>query len=116
MNIQALGSAAAPAAEERTARTVESAPAPAVAPRATEEAAAAPSRKQVADAIAHINASMPASAKSLEFSVDDDSKQTIVKIIDRNTREVVRQIPTVDALEIAKSMDKLSGLLISQKA
>jgi flagellar protein FlaG len=29
---------------------------------------------------------------------------------------VVRQIPSVEALEIAKSLDKMLGLLISQKA
>ena len=40
----------------------------------------------------------------------------MVKIIDQHTREVVRQIPSVEALEIAKSIDKMRGLLISQTA
>jgi flagellar protein FlaG len=59
---------------------------------------------------------MPAAAQSLEFSIDEDSKETIVKIVDQNTKEVVRQIPSVEALSIAKSLDKMMGLLINQKA
>jgi flagellar protein FlaG len=40
----------------------------------------------------------------------------VVKVIDQNTQEVVRQIPSKEALEIAKSLDKMRGLLIRQTA
>jgi flagellar protein FlaG len=44
----------------------------------------------------------------------------VVKVIDQDTREVVRQMPSKEALEIAKSIDKLQekmqGVLISQTA
>ena len=75
-----------------------------------------PSREQVDDAVKKINEGMAASSQSLEFAIDDDSKEIVVKIIDQGTREVVRQIPSVEALEIAKSIDKMRGLLISQTA
>jgi flagellar protein FlaG len=52
---------------------------------------------------------MPPSAQSLQFSIDEDSKDIVVKVIDQSTKEVVRQIPTEEALEIAKSLDKMRG-------
>ncbi|MBB3225124.1 flagellar protein FlaG [Pseudoduganella umbonata] len=66
------------------------------------------------DAVSKLNASVH--AQSLEFSIDEDSKRTIVKVIDSETKEVVRQLPTKEALEIAKSLDKAFGLLIRQQA
>jgi flagellar protein FlaG len=109
MNIPALGSPSALKPDDRAT------PAPAAAARPA-DSNPPPSREQVAAAVKHINASMPAAAQSLEFSIDEDSKETIVKIVDQNTKEVVRQIPSVEALAIAKSLDKMMGLLINQKA
>jgi flagellar protein FlaG len=120
MNIPPVGSPAAQKPEQRAVVAPEPAASTAgsmAAPSAPGQAnAGTPTREQVAAAVKHINASMPASSQMLEFSIDDDSKQTIVKIVDQNTKEVVRQIPSVEALEIAKSLDKMLGLLISQKA
>jgi flagellar protein FlaG len=110
MNIPALGSPSALKPDDRAI------PAPVPPARAPDSSSAPPSREQVAAAVKRINAAMPAAAQSLEFSIDEDSKETIVKIVDQNTKEVVRQIPSVEALAIAKSLDKMMGLLINQKA
>lgn len=120
MNINTVSTPVAPKFEDRAGSAVDSAaPVQAAANKRLDAAAASgeaqPSREQVADAVKKINQSLPASAQGLEFSVDDDNKQTIVKIVDISTREVVRQIPTVEALEIAKSLDKMMGRLISDK-
>ena len=40
----------------------------------------------------------------------------IVKVMDNATKEVIRQIPSVEMLAIAKALDKIQGLLIKQKA
>lgn len=55
-------------------------------------------------------------SSSLEFSVDQDSGRTIVRVVDVETKDVIRQIPNEEALAIAKSLDKLQGVLIRQKA
>jgi len=52
----------------------------------------------------------------LEFEIDEESKDLVVKIIDRDTKEVVRQMPTKEALEMAKSIDKMVGRLLNQSA
>lgn len=52
----------------------------------------------------------------IQFSVDEDSGQTIVKVIDRSTKDVLMQLPSKEALEIAKALDKFQGLLVKQQA
>lgn len=55
-------------------------------------------------------------ASSIEFSIDEDSGKTVVKVVDKETDEVIRQIPSEEMLELAKALDKLQGILLKQKA
>jgi len=54
--------------------------------------------------------------RNLQFSVDTDTGDNIVKVIDTSSKEVIRQMPTEEMLAIAKALDKLQGLLIKDKA
>ncbi|MFZ6744165.1 flagellar protein FlaG [Undibacterium sp. JH2W] len=83
---------------------------------ATGQSPKAASADDVNKAVAEINKSLQLSSQNLEFSVDNDAKEVVVKIVDQQTKQVIRQIPTEEALEIAKSLDKLQGLLIKQTA
>ena len=49
--------------------------------------------------------------RDLEFSIDDASKRTVIKVVDSETGETVRQIPAEDFLELARRMDDVEGLL-----
>lgn len=51
----------------------------------------------------------------IEFSVDKDLGRTVVKIVDRETSETIRQIPSQDMIDLAKALDKIQGLLIKQQ-
>lgn len=126
MNISPLGSGAiqtpataAPAAPaDRTAGAVQQGTGAALA--GTTDKKANPSRDEVDAAVKKLNDSIPGSSQSLQFSVDHDTKEIVVKLIDQNTKEVVRQMPTEEALRIAKSIDasmnKLQGRLIDHTA
>jgi len=72
--------------------------------------------KEVTQAVSNINKAMQFMSRQLEFSIDTDSERTIVKVIDQQTREVIRQMPTKEALEIGKALEKAQGLLIKQTA
>lgn len=72
--------------------------------------------KDVKQAVNDLNKAMQFMSRELEFSVDTDSDRTIVKVIDQQTREVIRQMPTKEALEIGKALEKAQGLLIKQTA
>jgi len=75
-----------------------------------------PSRDQLNKAVSELNQSPRIKSQNLQFSIDEDSKRTVVKVIDQETKEVLRQIPTKEALEIAKSFEMAKGQLIDQSA
>ncbi|MDO8176906.1 MAG: flagellar protein FlaG [Undibacterium sp.] len=75
-----------------------------------------PTVEQLAKAVKDINSTIQALSQNLEFTIDNDSERVVVKIVDQQTKEVLRQIPTEEALEISKSLDRLQGLLIKQQA
>jgi flagellar protein FlaG len=129
MTIDTIGSATASAgrgvdrapvsSEAAVAQGAARAPATAVETAAAVKApSAAPSLEQVSEAVSQLNKSSQAKSQGLEFSIDSDSKRTVVKVVDQTTKEVLRQIPTPEALEIAKSLESKSstGLLIQQTA
>jgi len=75
-----------------------------------------PSREQLTKAVSELNQSSQMKTQGIEFSIDEDSQRTVVKVIDQETKEVLRQIPTKEALELAKTFDSAKGSLISQSA
>ena len=120
MSIQAIGSAPVSApdrpAGDGPAPVARAAAAPVQPAAAVEKAAAVPTADQLKEAVANINKTLQTLSQDLEFSIDKDSNRTIVKIVDQKTKEVIRQIPTPEALEIAKALDTVQGLLIRQTA
>lgn len=87
--------------------------APDIAVQATKPA---PEEQEVTHALNSINEVLKARSPDLEFSVDSDSHRTVVKVVDKNTQEVIRQMPTKEALEIAKALDRLQSMLIRDSA
>jgi flagellar protein FlaG len=55
-------------------------------------------------------------SNGLSFGVDQDTGTTVVKVIDKSTGDVIKQIPSEEAIELAKALDKLKGLFVQQKA
>lgn len=74
------------------------------------------SAEQVKQAVQKIQGSVDNLAQNLRFSVDEDTGKTIIKVIDAHTDELIRQIPTEEAVEIARTLDKVQGLLFNGKA
>ncbi|WP_062786502.1 MULTISPECIES: flagellar protein FlaG [Aquitalea] len=55
-------------------------------------------------------------SSQLEFSVDKETNIQVVKVVDQETHQVIRQIPSEDAIRIAKAIDDFKGLLLKDKA
>ncbi|KAB8060884.1 flagellar protein FlaG [Janthinobacterium violaceinigrum] len=83
---------------------------------ASQQASREPSREQLDKAVSDLNQSSQMKTQGLEFSIDEDSQRTVVKVIDQETKEVLRQIPTKEALELSKTFDSAKGSLIRQSA
>lgn len=77
---------------------------------------AAISEEQLDEAVSNINNVLSVRSQELEFTVDKESERTIVTVIDKNTKEMIRQMPSREALEIAKALDRLQSLLTKQTA
>lgn len=79
---------------------------------------------EVARAVKIINNAMKAMSRDIEFSLDNDTRQTVVRIRDRETGQVIRQFPSEEALAIAQDVDRLRerlgdsmrGIMLRQKA
>lgn len=116
MQIQSTGLPLTPRLDDRPAAVAESG-AVAGRPVRPEAPTTPPSKEDVSAAVDKLNEAMQSSSQSsLKFEIDDDTKQIVVKLIDQSTQEVVRQMPTEEALQMAKSIDKMQGLLIRQTA
>jgi flagellar protein FlaG len=83
---------------------------------AVQQAVQVPTMGQLNDAVKKINETLKGLSQNLEFSIDEDSQRTVVKVVDQQTKDVIRQIPTPEAMEIAKALDRVQGLLIRQEA
>ncbi|PWK35559.1 flagellar protein FlaG [Cupriavidus plantarum] len=49
----------------------------------------------------------------LRFEIDDKTHRVITKVIDKDTGELIRQMPTEEVLRVARAIDKLQGLFVS---
>lgn len=100
------------------AASVQSQAAPVELPgKAVQATTNVPNPEQVSQAVQQVNKVVKSLSNSgLEFAVDKDTGIQVVKVVDVKTRDVIRQIPTEEVLAIAKTLDKLQGLIINQKA
>ncbi|WP_338849043.1 flagellar protein FlaG [Massilia sp. W12] len=107
---QPAASNASNAVEEKYAAT------PADSNKAVEKNKSAIAPEKLNEAVKNINKQLQSLAQDIEFKIDDDTNITVIKVVDRKTKEILRQIPSDEALEIAKALDNVHGLLIKQKA
>ena len=115
-SMQAMAAAPARTQSESTAK-VETRPENVQqAGNAKEQAQRVPSAGELHKALEEVEKAVAPMAQSLQFSLDKDSGKTVVKVMDTDTNEVIRQIPTEEVLAISKAVDKLKGLLIKQQA
>lgn len=76
-----------------------------------------PSRQAVEQAVKEIKHTMASmSSADLSFSIDGDTQQTVVRVVDSQTGDLIRQIPSQELIDIAKAMSRAQGLLLRQQA
>jgi flagellar protein FlaG len=75
-----------------------------------------PAPEQLQKAVESMKQMIEAKApNSLAFSIDDSTGKTVVRISDAQTGEMIRQIPSEEMLEIARSLDRLQGMLLKEQ-
>ncbi len=117
MNIQAISTSLPPqsssdaGAVSRTAKAVAPPPVQQSAP--PEQPA---SKEQLEVAINSIREYIQPFNSDLQFSVNQDTNQVVVTVVDSQTKEVIRQIPSEEMIAIAKTLDSIKGLFLKQSA
>lgn len=101
-NVAPTHQSAKPVSESTAENTVAQATAPQAAPPQTTEKSVPVAQLQ--SAVQNANQSMQASNRDLTFSVDTDTRQTIVKLMDTKTGDVIGQFPSHQMLEISKAI------------
>jgi flagellar protein FlaG len=72
-------------------------------------------RERASRVVAELERLAPPNA-SLRFRVDAESQQIVVSVVDAETGDVLRQIPSEEALAIAKSLAETGTGIVSDKA
>lgn len=75
-----------------------------------------PDQRALQSAVAAANAAVQSLSNSVEFSVDERTGRTIVRVVDADTGKLIRQLPSAEMLEIAQALDRLQGLLLREQA
>jgi flagellar protein FlaG len=90
------------------------APATGAAASRAVETLAAPAAQSAPQPIERVLRTLRAQAPALEFVLDGD--RAIVKVVDRETGEVLRQIPAPEAIAAGRALEHMQGILLRLKA
>jgi len=63
-------------------------------------------REELDDAVSRLNDYVQNVQRDLQFEVDNDLGQTIVRVVDQQTQEVIRQIPDEVAMRLAEKLQQ----------
>lgn len=69
------------------------------------DATSAPNQDKLDQAVSRLRDYVQSMQRDLHFQVDDGSGRMVIKVIDRKTQEVVRQIPEQVVLDLAQKLN-----------
>lgn len=69
-------------------------------------------REQLGEAVTQLNDFVQNVQRDLQFEVDNEAGQTIVKVVDQQTQEVIRQIPDEVAMRLAENLQQNEPLTL----
>ena len=74
------------------------------------------SRQKIEEAVNQMNRQIQEVSREIHFSVDKSTDRVVIRVIDRQTNELIRQIPSEEMLNLAEHLGKLKGVLLKEKA
>ncbi|MDH5517315.1 MAG: flagellar protein FlaG [Gammaproteobacteria bacterium] len=92
----------------------------AVKKEATLQAEQQVSQEKAREVVEQLNNHAQLVNRDLHFSVDDDSGRTVIKVINSETAELIRQIPSEEVLKLSEtireSVDSSTGVIVQTSA
>ena len=116
------GTGAAPVEREAPVERVTTEAAPREVKEVKEVERERPSAQEVVQAAADLSEYLSSASRSLQINVDGELKSPIVTVLDTDTDEVIRQIPSEELVALARFAAKqgadatvVSGVLINEE-
>lgn len=73
-------------------------------------------KQALEEAVASMQDATQAMQRNLSFSIDESTGRMVVKVTDSSSGDVIRQMPTEEALRLAESLDEMRSLLFKAQA
>ncbi|HIQ24541.1 MAG TPA: flagellar protein FlaG [Persephonella sp.] len=71
--------------------------------------------EKINNAVNDLNKKLELLNSQLRIETDEDTGIQVIKIVDKDTKEVIRQIPPEAVLKVAKYLNEVAGLLFDSK-
>jgi flagellar protein FlaG len=68
--------------------------------------------EQVEKAVAQLNDYVQNTQRKLEFQMDEESGKTVIRVYDKVSEELIRQMPNEEALELAQRLSQEEPLML----
>ena len=117
--VSQLAEKAATSASTAVSTTARRAPSPAVQDQAVPaqtEREQAPDLEALTEAVERIQQSVDLQNRSLQFKLDAPNDSVQILVIDRETEEVIREIPPTQVLKVAEKIRETLGLVFDTEA
>lgn len=73
------------------------------------------SEKIVIDAIEKANKAISGASRRFEFSIHEKTKAIMIKVLDSDTNQVIREIPPEKILDMVAKMWEMAGLIVDER-
>lgn len=73
------------------------------------------SEKVVIEAIERANKAIMGANRRFEFSIHEGTKEIMIKVIDADTNEVIREIPPEKILDMVAKMWEMAGIFVDER-
>lgn len=74
-----------------------------------------PSAEEVKKDLDAINTQLKLMNRSIQFSIDEGSHDVVVRLIDKESGEVIKQLPPESILRLRERMAEMSGLMVEEQ-
>lgn len=74
-----------------------------------------PSKNSMDAAMSELNRKLAMQDTRCEYRYDEDTNRVAIKVIDKDTDEVIKEIPPEETLESIKKIWEIAGIIIDEK-
>lgn len=83
--------------------------------QANENRKVAKSKSTIDSTISETNSKIKMSNTQLKYHIDEETQRISIKIIDKDTDKVIREVPPEETLEAIKKIWEIAGIIVDEK-